>query len=346
VNKCERFLELGQRHPKTACFIHCDNECIATAERTDRGRNLAQMGIDATAEMAARMRRRSSWLRMGSNPQVLNNLVQRKLAVCLETGCEPRKLRTMRGGAARIRSAPRWIVTWLHELLYEHAPTPVPEGVDEDAAVFGLLEWQVRSSLLLFARLFFVFSLFTHLFYLVVLFTHSILLVTHLYSIGRARPRCARWCVGAAPAEAANRCGRAAAFSRTMPCSRSPPPPSSSASACALADRNVHRRCQRGRRDTGYQPGADEVLRTAPGSRCVPVPVVLPHGSVGAQDAVRYGTAPRVAQPQGEDVVHLDREVAASVHAVARRARRRRWRARRRGRRAHRVGGRRRLWRR
>ena len=26
VNKCERFIELGQRHPKTACFIHCDNK--------------------------------------------------------------------------------------------------------------------------------------------------------------------------------------------------------------------------------------------------------------------------------------------------------------------------------
>ena len=75
------------------------------------------MGIDATAEMAARMRRRSSWLRIGSNPQVLNNLVQRKLAVCLETGCEPIKLRTVTsGGAGRIRAAPRWIVTWLYEV--------------------------------------------------------------------------------------------------------------------------------------------------------------------------------------------------------------------------------------
>ena len=36
VNKCTRFIDLGQRHPKTACFIHCGNDCIATAERTDR----------------------------------------------------------------------------------------------------------------------------------------------------------------------------------------------------------------------------------------------------------------------------------------------------------------------
>ena len=26
--------------------------------------------------------------------------------------------------------------------MYEHAPLPVPEGVDEDPAVYGLLEWQ------------------------------------------------------------------------------------------------------------------------------------------------------------------------------------------------------------
>jgi len=51
------------------------------------------------------------------------------------------KLRSLQGAADGIRSAPRWLVTWLYELLYERAPPPVPEGVHEDPSVYGLLEW-------------------------------------------------------------------------------------------------------------------------------------------------------------------------------------------------------------
>jgi hypothetical protein len=70
-------------HPKS----HRSSLSLTFAYSIDLGgRNLAELGIDASAELAARLRRRSSWLRIGSNPQTQNNLVQRKLALCLETG--------------------------------------------------------------------------------------------------------------------------------------------------------------------------------------------------------------------------------------------------------------------
>ncbi len=146
TNRCERYLELGMKHPKTACFVLCSRACVERWDRTDKGRlsddedateseeedgdEMEQKGGDISKKKIKKMinekknkmgnvsKRRSDWERLRMATSLSNNAVQWSLGLAMATTSQGIPLRRIPGFENRLMNATDFAATRLHAILY------------------------------------------------------------------------------------------------------------------------------------------------------------------------------------------------------------------------------------